>query len=99
MQLLAMQKRSSLAKLNNNTLVPSPPATTNNDRNVLKEKFLRSKRMESMEQRISSTHCSVTQDSGITFDKTASHEENARKRIAEAVAKQRASSRASYDKF
>ena len=90
-----MQRRPSLTRLSQSNLVPSPPSTTNTDRN----RVLRSKRMESMEHRINSTQCSASQEAGISFNKAESDEDHGRKRIAEAVAKQRASTRASFDKF
>ena len=98
-QLLALQKRPSLTKLNSSISVPSPPSTSS-DRCV-KDKNLRTERVESTEHRINSTQCSVTQDTGVTFEssRTIDDEEKSRKRIAEAVAKQRASSRASFDRF
>ena len=55
--------------------------------------------MENLEQKISSTQCSVGQDMAITYGRKSNSEESSRKRIADAVGKRRASSRASFDKF
>ena len=88
-----------MTKLSNNITVPHSPSSTNHDRSVAKDKLLRNKRLDSMEKRISSTQCSVSQDINVPFDKADTNKDDGRKRIAEAVAKQRASSRASFDRF
>ena len=52
-----------------------------------------------MENKINSTQCSASHEAGVSFNKAENDEDSGRKRIAEAVAKQRASSRASFDRF
>ncbi|XP_065061232.1 golgin subfamily B member 1-like isoform X1 [Rhopilema esculentum] len=96
LKLLSIEKRTTTSKHLQNRMLPSPPASGTG-----RSKIDKANSIESMDGRIKSTQCSASQETGVTFvaARSISEEESSRRRIADALAKNRASSRASFDKF
>ena len=98
LQLLAVQKGASRNRSSHTSVVPSPPSSRDLHR---KDSHRRVKQPDSSEHSLSSSQCSVSHEKGITVSNPAmfNDESTSRKRIADALAKQRASSRTSFDQF
>eukprot|EP00112_Aurelia_sp_Birch-Aquarium-sp1_P016525 Seg376.4 transcript_id=Seg376.4/GoldUCD/mRNA.D3Y31 product="Leucine- glutamate- and lysine-rich protein 1" protein_id=Seg376.4/GoldUCD/D3Y31 len=98
LQLLAVQKGASLKRSSHTSIAPSPPSTRDLNR---KDSHRRVKPTDTSEHSLNSSQCSASHEKGITVSNstTFNDESRSRKRIADALAKQRASSRTSFDKF
>ena len=98
LQLLAAQKGTSLHRSSHTSIAPSPPSTRDRNR---KDSHRKMKQTDTSESSFNSSQCSVSHEKGITVSNSTvfNDESTSRKRIADALAKQRASSRTSFDKF
>ena len=96
LKLLSIEKGTTTSKHLQKRMLPSPPASGTG-----RSKVDKANSIETIDGRINSTQCSASQETGVTFfaSRSISEEDSSRRRIADALAKNRASSRASFDKF